>query len=70
MTHFTIIPASRSMLPGEPFRGRNFINGKWQDSADRKTFDRVSPSQLDEFLEVKTLTMRIGRTRAPWVKPV
>jgi acyl-CoA reductase-like NAD-dependent aldehyde dehydrogenase len=23
---------------------------------------------LDEFLEVKTLTMRIGRTRAPWVK--
>ncbi len=25
---------------------------------------------LDEFLELKTLTMRIGRTRAPWVKPV
>lgn len=23
---------------------------------------------LDEFLEVKTLTMRIGRSRAPWVK--
>ena len=25
---------------------------------------------LDEFLEVKTLTMRIGRTRSAWVKPV
>ena len=23
---------------------------------------------LDEFLEVKSLVMRIGRTRAPWVK--
>ena len=22
---------------------------------------------LDEFLEVKTVQMRIGRTRAPWV---
>lgn len=25
---------------------------------------------LDEFMEVKTLTMRIGRTRANWVKPL
>jgi betaine-aldehyde dehydrogenase len=25
---------------------------------------------LDEFMEIKTLTMRIGRTRAPWVKPL
>jgi betaine-aldehyde dehydrogenase len=25
---------------------------------------------LDEFLEVKTLTMRIGRSRANWVKPL
>lgn len=25
---------------------------------------------LDEFMELKTLTMRVGRTRAPWVKPV
>jgi betaine-aldehyde dehydrogenase len=25
---------------------------------------------LDEFMEIKTLTMRIGRTRSPWVKPV
>jgi betaine-aldehyde dehydrogenase len=25
---------------------------------------------LDEFMELKTLTMRIGRTRSPWVKPV
>ncbi len=25
---------------------------------------------LDEFMEVKTLTMRIGRTRSPWVKPI
>ncbi|MBO6758676.1 MAG: aldehyde dehydrogenase family protein [Roseibium sp.] len=24
---------------------------------------------LDEFLEAKTVTMRIGRTRAPWVQP-
>ena len=25
---------------------------------------------LDEFMEIKTLTMRIGRTRSPWVKPI
>jgi betaine-aldehyde dehydrogenase len=25
---------------------------------------------LDEFMEIKTLTMRIGRTRANWVKPL
>jgi betaine-aldehyde dehydrogenase len=25
---------------------------------------------LDEFLELKTLTMRVGRTRSPWVKPI
>jgi acyl-CoA reductase-like NAD-dependent aldehyde dehydrogenase len=29
----------------------------------------IGPYGLDEFLEVKSLVMRIGRTRAPWVKP-
>jgi betaine-aldehyde dehydrogenase len=44
MTEFTIVPATRKALPSEPFEGRHFINGKWTDSADGKTFDRVSPS--------------------------
>ena len=25
---------------------------------------------LEEFLEVKSVAMRVGRTRAPWVKTV
>lgn len=44
MSKFTIIPASRNTLPKEPFKSRHFINGKWQDSADARTFERVSPS--------------------------
>ncbi len=44
MSKFTVIPASRNALPKEPFKGRHFINGKWQDSADGRTFERVSPS--------------------------
>ena len=44
MTNFTVIPASRTTLPSEPYKGRHFINGQWQDSADGRTFDRVSPS--------------------------
>jgi betaine-aldehyde dehydrogenase len=44
MTKFTVVPASRTTLPVEPFRGRHFIDGKWQDSVDGKTFERISPS--------------------------
>ena len=44
MTKFTIIPASRTTLPSNPFIGRHFIDGKWQDSADGNTFERISPS--------------------------
>ena len=44
MTKFTVIPASRTTLPAEPFRGRHFINGQWRDSADGRTFERISPS--------------------------
>ncbi|MGB8817541.1 MAG: aldehyde dehydrogenase family protein [Rhizobiaceae bacterium] len=44
MNQFTIIPASKHALPEQPFCGRHLINGKWQDSAGGKTFDRVSPS--------------------------
>ena len=44
MTQFTIIPASRTSLPEKSFQGRHLINGKWQGSADGKTFERVSPS--------------------------
>ncbi len=29
----------------------------------------IGAEGLNEFLEVKSLVMRIGRTRAPWVNP-
>ena len=44
MNQFSIVPASRNAVPEKPYHGRHFINGQWQDSADGKTFDRVSPS--------------------------
>ena len=32
MTKFTVIPASLTALPQEPYKGRHFINGQWQDT--------------------------------------
>ena len=49
----------------------------WMDGFPEFTFGgmkqsglgrEIGPYGLDEFLEVKTLVMRIGRTRTPWVK--
>jgi betaine-aldehyde dehydrogenase len=44
MTEFTIVPATRTALPAEPYRACHLINGKRTDNADGKTFDRISPS--------------------------
>jgi betaine-aldehyde dehydrogenase len=50
----------------------------WMDGFAEMTFGgmkqsgqgrEIGPYGLDEFLEVKTVAMRVGRTRAPWVKP-
>ncbi len=49
----------------------------WMDGFPEMTFGgmkqsgsgrEMGPYGLDEFLEVKTVAMRVGRTRAPWVK--
>lgn len=50
----------------------------WMDGFPEVTFGGVKQSGLgreiglqglEEFMEIKSLVMRIGRTRAPWVKP-
>jgi betaine-aldehyde dehydrogenase len=46
-------------LPRGDLRRRQAI-GPWP---------RDRPLGLDEFMEIKSLVMRIGRTRAPWVRP-
>ena len=49
----------------------------WMDGFPEVTFGGVKQSGLgreigryglEEFMEIKSLVMRIGRTRAPWVK--
>jgi betaine-aldehyde dehydrogenase len=49
----------------------------WMDGFPELTFGGMKESGqgrevgsygLEEFLEVKSLVMRVGRTRAPWVK--
>lgn len=51
----------------------------WMDGFPEVAFGGVKQSGqgreigsygFDEFMEVKSLVMRVGRTRAPWVKPV
>ena len=44
MSRLTVIPASDAALPATPFLGRHLIDGRWQDSADATTFDRLSPA--------------------------
>ena len=50
----------------------------WMDGFPEVTFGgvkqsglgrEIGPYGLEEFLEVKSLVMRIGRSRAPWVRP-
>ena len=50
----------------------------WMDGFPEVTFGGMKQSGqgreigrygLDEFMEIKSLVMRIGRTRAPWVRP-
>ncbi|MFM2366729.1 MAG: hypothetical protein RIR95_1337, partial [Pseudomonadota bacterium] len=49
----------------------------WMDGFPEMTFGgmkqsgsgrEIGPYGLEEFLEVKTVAMRVGRTRAPWVR--
>ena len=44
MTAMTVIPSTQAGLPTQPYVGRHFINGKWQDSANGETYERVAPS--------------------------
>ncbi len=43
MTQMTLIAATATSLP-EPVKNRHLIGGRWQDSGDGATFERVSPS--------------------------
>ena len=69
----TSIPASPSRAPR---RAGTVWTNTWMDGFAELPFGGVKESGqgrelgrygLDEFLEVKTVQMRIGRTRAPWV---
>jgi betaine-aldehyde dehydrogenase len=44
MNDMTLIPASDAALTDDVFIGRHLIGGIWQDSADGRTFERLSPS--------------------------
>jgi acyl-CoA reductase-like NAD-dependent aldehyde dehydrogenase len=44
MTAITLIPGTGTGLPTEPYIGQHFIDGKWVNSADGATFERVAPS--------------------------
>jgi betaine-aldehyde dehydrogenase len=44
MTAITLIPSTGTGLPTEPYIGQHFIDGKWVNSADGATFERVAPS--------------------------
>ena len=44
MTKLTLIAGTDKVLTDAPFMGRHLIGGVWKDSADGRTFDRVSPS--------------------------
>ena len=67
--------------PASPSRARvqagTVWTNTWMDGFPEVTFGGVKQSGLgreigryglEEFLEIKSLVMRIGRTRAPWVK--
>ncbi len=44
MTELTLVPATGTALPAEPFRARHLIDGEWRDSADGATSGRRSPA--------------------------
>jgi betaine-aldehyde dehydrogenase len=44
MLDLTIVPATGTALPTEPFYARHLINGQWRDSSDGATSERISPS--------------------------
>jgi betaine-aldehyde dehydrogenase len=44
MTKMTIIPSDGRALPDAPLTSQHWIGGRWLDSADGQTFDRISPS--------------------------
>ncbi len=44
MKDLHIIAEGSVALPAAPYQARHFINGQAQDSADRRKFDRISPS--------------------------
>ncbi len=44
MLDLTVIPATGTALPVQPFAGRHLINGAWVGSVTGATFDRLSPA--------------------------